>query len=302
MIRASVAAPTSGAHSGNGIHAAGEQPAASSAPGRITLRPRHGWQPIDLRELWHYRELLWILALRDIKVRYKQTVLGAAWAIIQPLFTMVVFTIISNLGNLSTDDTAKPLFYFCGLLPWQLFAGSLIGAGNSLVGNQHLITKVYFPRLVIPIASVLTGLIDFAIAQGVLLVMMAWYHQRIGPQVLLMPTFIALAFMASLGVGLWLSALNVEFRDVRYAIPFMTQLWMFCTPILYSSTAVTTPWKRLLLGLNPMSGVVEGFRWTMLGKPVPDLMFVVSVATILTMLVGGVFYFRRMERTFADRV
>jgi len=275
---------------------------AVGATRRVTLRPRHGWQAIDLQELWQYRELLWILALRDVKVRYKQTVLGVAWAIIQPFCTMVVFSIIAQLGNLSTDNTPRPLFYFCGLLPWLLFANSLNSAGNSLVGNQHLITKVYFPRLVIPIASVITGLIDFAIAQVMLLLMMVWYGHPVGPQMLLLPVFVALAFVASLGVGLWLSALNVEFRDVRYVIPFLTQLWLFCTPILYSSTAVTTPWKRVLLGLNPMSGVVEGFRWSMLGKPSPGPMLVVSVATVLVMLASGLLYFRRMERTFADRV
>ena len=269
---------------------------------RVTLRPRHGWQALDLKELWQYRELLWVLALRDVKVRYKQTVLGVAWAILQPFCTMVVFTIIAELGKLSTDNTPKPLFYFCGLLPWQLFANSLNTTGNSLVGNQYLITKVYFPRLVIPIASVITGLIDFAIAQAILLLMMAWYGYPVGPQILLLPAFVALAFVTSLGVGLWLSALNVEFRDVRYMIPFLTQLWLFSTPILYSSTAVTTPWKRVLLGLNPMSGVVEGFRWTMLGKPSPGPMLIVSVVTVLVIFLSGLFYFRRMERTFADRV
>jgi len=277
---------------------------ASSTGGarRVTLRPHHGWQPINLRELWEYRELLWILALRDIKVRYKQTVLGVAWAVIQPVCTMIVFTIIGNLGNLSTGSTVKPLFYLCGLLPWQLFANALNSAGNSLVGNQQLITKVYFPRLVIPTASIITGLIDFAIGLVILLLMMAWYGQPIGPQLLLMPIFVALGFMASLGVGLWLSALNVEFRDVRYAIPFLAQLWLFCTPILYSSTVITTPWQRVLIGLNPMSGVVEGFRWSVLGKPAPEAMLAVSVGVVMAMLAGGLFYFRRMERTFADRV
>ena len=269
---------------------------------RVTLRPRHGWQALDLQALWQYRELLWILALRDVKVRYKQTVLGVAWAIIQPFCTMVIFTIIAQLGNLSTDNTPKPLFYFCGLLPWLLFSNALNNTSNSLVGNQYLITKVYFPRLVIPIASVITGLIDIAIAQVMLLLMMAWYGHPVGPQILLLPAFMALAFVTSLGVGLWLSALNVEFRDVRHVIPFLTQFWLFSTPILYSSTAITIPWKRVLLGLNPMSGVVEGFRWTMLGKPSPEPMLVVSVATALVILASGLFYFRRMERTFADRV
>lgn len=268
----------------------------------IKLRPKVGWQPIDLPELWHYRELLWILALRDIKVRYKQTALGATWAVIQPLLTMVVFTVIQRMGNLPTDNVVGPLFNFCGLLPWQLFANSLTNAGNSLVGNQNLITKVYFPRLVIPIASVITGLVDFAIAFVVLLGMMACYHTVPGPQVLLLPVFVLMAFAAALAAGLWLSALNVEFRDVRYVIPFLVQFWLFCTPILYSSTGVKKPWKRVLLGINPMSGVVEGFRWCMLGRPTPGPMLLVSAITIVVMLLGGLFYFRRMEKTFADLV
>jgi len=266
------------------------------------IEPRSGWQPIDLRELWRYRELLVILALRDIRVRYKQTALGATWAIIQPLMTMAVFTIIQQMGNLPTDDLAKPLFNFCGLLPWQLFSGSMASAGNSIISNQNLVTKVYFPRLVIPISSIITGLVDFAIAFVVLLGMMAWYRTPIGPQILLVPVFVAMAFMAALAVGLWLAALNVEYRDVRYVIPFLTQFWLFCTPILYSSTGVQSPWKRVLLGINPMSGVVEGFRWCMLGKPTPGPMLAVSIVTIAIVLIGGLFYFRRIEKNFADMV
>jgi lipopolysaccharide transport system permease protein len=255
-----------------------------------------------MHELWRYRGLLWILAARDIKVRYKQTTLGAAWAIIQPLFTMVVFTMIARLGRISTDSVPAPVFYYAGMLPWLLFANSFNSAGNSLVGNQSLITKIYFPRLVIPIAAVLTSLIDFAVAFVMLLVLMAWYRVVPGPQILLLPVFVALAFAAALGVGLWLSALNVEFRDVRYVIPFLTQLWLFCTPVLYPSSAVETPWKRTLLGLNPMSGVVEGFRWCTLGQPKPGPMLGVSLATIVCVLISCLFYFRRMEQTFADRV
>lgn len=269
---------------------------------KLILRPKVGWQPVDLGELWRFRELLWILALRDIKVRYKQTVLGATWAIIQPFFTMLAFTLLSQIGKISTDGFPAPLFYFCGLLPWQLFANSLTNASNSLIGNQNLVTKVYFPRLVIPMAAVVTGLIDFAIAFIILLLMMAIYHQPIGPQILLMPVFVAIAFAAALAIGLWLSALNVEYRDIRYVIPFLTQFWLLITPIIYSSTSVTKPWKRMLMGINPMSGVVEGFRWCMLGRPTPGPMLAVSAASIVLLLVGGLFYFRRMEKTFADLV
>jgi lipopolysaccharide transport system permease protein len=253
--------------------------------------------------------------MRDVRVRYKQTALGAAWAIIQPFMTMIVFTVIfAGFGKLPTDGVPAPLFYFCGLLPWQLFANALTQAGNSLIGNQNLITKVYFPRLVIPIAAVVTGLIDFAIALVVLLLLMAWYHWVPGVQILLLPVFVALAFLAALGVGLWLSALNVEFRDVRYVIPFLTQFWMYATPIAYPSSIIHKAWQRNLLGINPLSGVVEGFRWCMLGQPTapipfisspstaPGPMLLVSTIVILLSLAGGALYFRRMEKTFADLV
>jgi lipopolysaccharide transport system permease protein len=269
---------------------------------KISLRPRRGWQPLDVRELWNYRGLLWILAARDVKVRYKQTFLGAAWAIIQPLFSMVVFTMISRLGHIGTEGVPAPVFYYAGMLPWLLFSNSVTNAGNSLVGNQALITKVYFPRIVIPIAAVVTSLIDFAVALVLLIVLMIAYHVAPGPQLLLMPLFVALGVIAALGVGLWLSALNVEYRDVRYVIPFLTQLWLFCTPVLYASSAVSTPWKRTLLGLNPMSGVVEGFRWCTLGQPQPTQTFVVSVVTIALVFLFSLFYFRRQEQNFADRV
>jgi lipopolysaccharide transport system permease protein len=275
---------------------------AGPAVQKVTLRARRGWQPLDVEELWRYRGLLWILAARDIKVRYKQTALGVSWAIIQPLFTMIIFTMIARLGKLSTDGVPAPVFYYAGMLPWVLFANSISSAGNSLVGNQNLITKVYFPRLIIPIAAVLTSLIDFAIAFVLLVALMVWYGIAPGPQFVLFPLFVVLAFAAALGVGLWLSALNVEFRDVRYVIPFLIQLWLFCTPVLYSSSAVPPGWKRTLLGLNPMSGVVEGFRWCTLGQPRPGSMLGLSVAAIVLMLVGCLFYFRRMEQTFADRM
>lgn len=269
---------------------------------RVVLRSRRGWQPLDIAELWRYRELLWILALRDIKVRYKQTVLGAAWAVIQPLVTMFVFTIIARFGKIPTDGVQPQVFYYCGMLPWLLFANSVSNASNSLVGNQNLITKVYFPRLAIPIATIVTSLVDFAIAFLMLIVIMLWYRVAPVPQIALLPVFVLLALMAALAGGLWLSALNVEFRDVRYVIPFLLQLWLFCTPVLYSTSGVHDPWKRLLLGLNPMSGVVEGFRWCVFGGPPPGSNVVVSVVAICTMLVGSLFYFRRVEQTFADRV
>ena len=281
--------------------------AVEGAVTRLKVRPKTGWQPIDLGELWHYRELLWILAQRDIKVRYKQTALGATWAVIQPLSTMLVYVVLSTLGNLSTDGIPRPLFYFAGLLPWLLFSNSLASAGNSLVGNQHLITKVYFPRLVLPLSSVVTMLIDFAISFALLLILIAWYVARgqmsiPGPQVLLVPVFVVLSFTAALAAGLWLSALNVEFRDVRYVIPLATNLMQFCTPVLWTVTAVHRPWLRALVGINPMSGVEEGFRWCMVGGPAPGPGLAVSVASIALLLTGGLFYFRRMEKSFADLV
>jgi lipopolysaccharide transport system permease protein len=271
---------------------------------RILLRPQRGWQPIHFRELWHYRELLWILALRDVKIRYKQTLLGVAWAVIQPLLSMVVFTVLfAGVGKIPTDGVVAPVFYFCGLLPWQLFTNSLTQAGNSLVGNQHLITKVYFPRLVIPIAAVITGLIDFAISFVVLIILMLIYQVQPGLQILALPLFVVMALAASLAVGFWLSALNVEYRDVRYVIPFLTQFWFFITPIIIPTDSLNRHhFLRALFAINPMSSVVEGFRWCMLGKPAPGQMLAVSALTIVVLLTGGLFYFRRMEKTFADLV
>jgi lipopolysaccharide transport system permease protein len=281
-------------------------PASQAPPAvhRLKLRPKTGWQPIDLKELWHYRELLWILALRDIKVRYKQTVLGAAWAVIQPFMLMVGFTLLANLSGhkVPTQGIPQPIFFFTGLIIWQLFSSAMSSAGNSLIGNQNLLTKVYFPRLAIPIASVLTGLVDFAIAAALLAVMMLIYRVPTVPQLALAPVFVALAFFAALAAGLWLSALNVEYRDVRYVIPFIVQFGLFVTPLYISVNEVKTPWKRMLFGLNPMSGVVEGFRWCVYGQPAPGPMLLVSIVSIVVLLVGGLFYFRRMEKTFADRV
>src|SRR5438067_3315614 len=267
------------------------------------IKPESGLASLGLKELWEYRELLYFLTWRDIKVRYKQTVLGAAWAIIQPFFMMVVFSLFfGRLAHVPSDGISYPVFAYCALLPWQLFAHSLIESSNSLVANERLITKVYFPRLVVPISAVLGGLIDFAIAFVILLLMMAYYGIVPGLAVLTLPLFILLAVMTALGVGLWLSALNVQYRDVRYTIGFLTQFWLFATPVAYPSSIVPEKW-RALYGLNPMAGVVEGFRWALLGKAnPPGALLAVSVVAVLLLLVGGLYYFRRMEQTFADIV
>ncbi len=269
----------------------------------IIIRPSTGWVPLRLAELWEYRELLYFLAWRDIKVRYKQTLLGAAWAIVQPFFTMVVFSIVfGRLAKIPSDGLPYPVFAYCGLLPWQLFAYALAQCGNSLVGNQNLITKVYFPRLVIPLAAVLAGLLDFAIAFLVLLGMMAYYGIAPTSATVTLPVFVLVAVATAIGAGLWLSALNVQYRDVRYTIPFLTQFWLFATPVAYPASLVPEPW-RVVLGLNPMAGVVEGFRWALLGTAqAPGSLLAVSVAVILVLLVSGLYYFRRMEKTFADVV
>ncbi len=268
----------------------------------IRIEPSHGWRVLNLRELWEYRELLYFLTWRDIKVRYKQTVLGAAWAIIQPFFTMVVFSLFfGRLARVPSDGLPYPIFSYAALLPWNYFAHSLSGAGDSLVASANLIRKVYFPRLVIPLAGVLSGLVDFAIAFVVLLGMMAYFGVRPTAGILLLPLFLLLALITALGVGLWLSALNVRYRDVRYTIPFLTQFWMFATPVAYPSSLLSEPW-RTLYGLNPMVGVVEGFRWALLGTQPPSAMMAISALVSLLILVSGAFYFRRMERTFADVV
>jgi len=278
--------------------------AVSMAEGTPTtvIRPSQGWVALNLRDLWRYRELLYFLTWRDIKVRYKQTVLGAAWAVLQPFFTMVVFSIFfGTLARVPSDGLPYPIFAYSALLPWSYFAGSLDRAGNSLVGSANLITKVYFPRLAIPISAVLAGLVDFGIAFVVLLGMMFYYRIYPTVAILTLPLFLLLAFATALAVGLWLSALNVQYRDVRYTIPFLTQFWLFATPIAYPSSLVPEQW-RALYGLNPMAGVVEGFRWALLGKAPPGPLLAVSVTVVILLLIGGLYYFRRMEKTFADVV
>ena len=270
----------------------------------LRIAPSKGWVPLKLKDLWEYRELLYFLVWRDIKVRYKQTALGATWAIIQPFFTMVVFSIFfGHLAKVPSDGIPYPLFSFAALVPWTFFANGLSQSSNSLVGSGTLITKVYFPRLIIPLAAVFSGIVDFVLAFIVLLGMMVYYGLFPATiNVLWLPLFLLLALTTSLGVGLWLSALNVEYRDVRYIVPFITQFWMLATPIGYPSSLLQQPW-RTLYGLNPMVGVAEGFRWALLGtSTAPGPIIAVSSAAAVLILVTGAFYFRRMEKTFADIV
>ncbi len=269
------------------------------------IAPSKGWVSLRLRELWEFRELLYFLTWRDIKVRYKQTILGAAWAILQPFLTMVVFSLFfGQLAKISPGSNIPyPIFSFTGLVPWTFFAYGLTQSSNSLVGNAQLINKVFFPRLVVPIASVLSGFVDFALAFVMLIGMMLVF--RISPtvNVLYLPLFLLLAFVTALGVGLWLSALNVEYRDIRYMVPFLIQIWMFVSPVAYPTSLIKNSLLRLVYGLNPMVGVLEGFRWALLGNAyAPGPMLGVSAAVAVVLLVTGAFYFRRMERNFADVV
>ncbi len=270
----------------------------------LRIEPSKGWVSLKLNELWEYRELLYFLTWRDIKVRYKQTVLGAAWAIIQPFFTMVVFSLFfGKLAQVPSDGIPYPIFSYAALVPWTFFSRGLSQAANSLVGGSNLIKKIYFPRLAMPIAMVLGGVVDFILAFIVLLGMMLFYSIVPTINVLWLPLFLLLALITSLGVSLWLSAMNVQFRDIRYTIPFITQFWMFATPIAYPSSLIKDPWLRTLYGLNPMVGVVEGFRWALLGTDTaPGPIIIASSVAALMLLVSGAFYFRRMEKTFADVV
>lgn len=275
----------------------------TTQPPALIIEPSRGWVRLKLRELWEYRELIYFLVWRDVKVRYKQTVLGALWAIIQPLFSMVVFTVVfGRLAKMPSDGIPYPLFSYSALLPWNYFAQGLSSSSDSLVGSANLIRKVYFPRLVIPIAAVCGGVVDFLIAFSVLLLMMAWFGVAPTANVVWLPLFLLLALVTALGVGLWLSALNVQYRDVRYTVPFLVQFWMYTTPIVYPSSLLPEPWKTLY-GLNPMAGVVEGFRWALLGvKTPPGPMLGLSAAAAALLLISGAYFFRRMEKNFADIV
>jgi lipopolysaccharide transport system permease protein len=267
------------------------------------IEPTQGWASLGLRELWVCRELLYFLTWREILVRYKQTVLGVAWAIIQPFFTMMVFSLFfGRLAKIPSEGIPYPIFSYAALVPWTFFSNSLIQASNSLVINANMIKKVYFPRLAIPIAAVFSGVIDFGLAFIVLLGMMLFYGIVPTINALWLPCFLLLALVTSLGTSLWLTAMNVQFRDVRYTISFLTQFWLFATPIAYPSSLLSEPW-RTLYGINPMVGVVEGFRWALLGvDTAPGPIIAVSGLVAMALLVGGAYYFRRLEKTFADVV
>ena len=267
------------------------------------IRPTEGLLAFDLRELARYSELFYFLAKRDIKVRYKQTVLGGLWAIIQPAFAMIVFSVfLGRMAHMPSDNIPYPVFVYAGLLAWTYFANALAAAGESMVASANLITKVYFPRLIVPAAAALAGLLDFFIASLLLAAMMLWYGIYPGAAVLLFPVLIGLTFFCAIGAGLWLAALNVEYRDIRYVIPFLIQLWMFASPVIYPSSIVPERYQWLI-AVNPMAGVIKAFRACLLGtQPVDWVSLGVSSAVIALLLVSGLFYFRRMERTFADVV
>lgn len=279
-----------------------ERFAPSKLP-HIHIEPPPGWMNLGLRELWAYRELIYFLIWRDIKVRYKQTALGAAWAVLQPVLTMVVFSVFFGwFAQMPSDGVPYPLFSYAGLLPWQLFAYALSESGNSLINNQRLITRVFFPRLAAPLAAVLAGLVDFGIAMTVLFGMMIFYGVIPSWRLLALPFFLLLALASALAAGLWLSALNVNYRDVRYMIPFITQLWLFITPIAYPSSMLPN-WLLPIYFLNPMAGVVEGFRWSLLGTDIALGGWIwLSAVVVVIFLAGGVIYFKRMEATFADKL
>jgi lipopolysaccharide transport system permease protein len=267
------------------------------------IEPPKGWFSLNLKEVWAYRELLGLFARRDVSVRYKQSFVGIGWAVIQPIMTMLIFTIVfGRFAKLPSEGIPYPVFTYCALLPWNYFARSLGDSSDSLVASSNLITKVYFPRLILPFSKVLAGLIDFAIAFIILLLMMLWY--RIVPTIglVLLPLFMLIAMISALGVGLWLTALNVKYRDVKFIMPFLTQFWLYASPVAYSITIVPPKWQWIY-SLNPMVGVVEGFRWALLGKAPPNVeMMLISFACVLVLLVSGLFYFKKMEQTFADIV
>jgi len=279
------------------------QALAPKAPSlHLHIKPSKGWVSLRLKDLWEHRELLFFFVWRDIKVRYKQTALGAAWAVIQPMATMLIFSVVfGRLAKMPSDGIPYPLFAFTALVPWTFFAQGLSQSADSLIGNGSLIKKIYFPRMAMPLSTVAAGLVDFSISFCVLLVLMVWFHHKLTLSAFLVIPFLLLAMMTSLGAGLWLSAMNVRFRDVKHAIPFLVQFWQYGTPIAYPSSLLHGPWKTLY-GLNPMAGVVEGFRWALLGTHPPGPMVFVSTGVSFAMLVSGAFYFRRMEKSFADVV
>jgi len=288
---------------------AAETQRTSSALGSVTtvIEPSKGWAKLGLKELWQFRELLYFLTWKNVLIRYKQAILGVAWAVLNPVITMIVFTVIFNkLLHVGTGkyDVAYPVFVYAGLLPWNLFSGSLASAGTSLVGNSNLITKVYFPRLVIPSSAVLSAIPDFLISFVVLVVLMFAYHVVPTWQVVLLPFFTLLALLTAMGVALWLSALYVLYRDVQYIIPFLVQIWMYISPVMYSTERISKApgWAQVIYNLNPMTGVIGGFRWALFGEQAPSSLFWISAAMVVVVFVSGLYYFRRMERVFADLV
>ena len=277
----------------------------STASVKVTvmrIEPPSRWWVLPAGELWNYRELLYFFVWRDIKIRYKQTAIGAAWAVLQPFLTMLVYSLFGKLAHIPSEGLPYPILYYSALLPWLYFAGALQNATNTIVENQRLITKVYFPRLILPFSSVLSGLVDFGISLLMFVAMMIYYGIRPTAGVLLLPVFLLLAVLTALGVGLWLSALNAIYRDVRYVLPFLVQFWMIASPVMYPSALVPEKW-RWLYGLNPMAGVIEGFRWSLTGKgEPPSRLIFVSAGVVLLLLVSGVAYFQKMETTVADVV
>lgn len=269
----------------------------------LRIRPPRGWFDLNLREFWHARELNYFFVWRDIKVRYKQTVIGAAWAVLQPLATMVVFSLFfGKLAKVPSMGLPYPIFYYSALLPWMYFASALQNSTNVIVEQQRVITKVYFPRLVLPVSSVISPLLDFAISFVFFASMVIYYRIHPSVTILLLPVFLALAILTALGVGLWLSALNAIYRDVRYVVPFLVQLWMFASPVAYPSSLVPERW-RWLYGLNPMTGVIEGFRWSLTGHgDPPGVLLAASACAVLVVVVSGVLYFQKMEAVIADVV
>jgi len=268
------------------------------------IQATKGWSSLNLSELWEFRELLYFFTWRDIKVRYKQTVMGASWAILQPLFTMVVFSIFfGKLAKMPSDGIPYPIFSYAALVPWTFFSNGISKSSNSLVGGSNLLKKIYFPRMALPISSILAGVVDFVLAFVVLLFMMYYYQIAPTINVLWLPLLLVMALVSALGVGLWLSAMNVQFRDVRYIVPFIVQAWLFATPVVYPASLITDPFWQYVYALNPMVGVVEGFRWALLGTDTaPGPLIIISAVVSVILMVTGAFYFRRMERTFADVV
>lgn len=266
-----------------------------------TIRPSRGWRLLDLAELWRYRELLFFLAWRDVKVRYKQTALGAGWAILQPALAMIIFSLfLGRLAQMPSDGIPYPLFAYTGLLPWTYFANAVTAAGSGLVTNANLVSKIYFPRLLIPVSAILAGLVDLAVGSVLLVVLLVFFGITPGPALVFIPLFVLLAILSAMAIGVWFSALDVQYRDIRHAMPFLVQIWLFATPVVYPVSLIPEAF-RPLYGLNPMAGVIEGFRWALIGGTQPEVgLLLVSIVTTIFLLFGGILYFRRIEGTFAD--